>query len=274
MKSSILASSIAAIVVIPLALLSTMLAADEAQSARSALQTLSRSKGADYLGRIVMVEGRYGNHQPKAWRILAIDPEKQGQLREFMVNGDQIDSERMLLAWQQGRRVPMREVVVDSSDAFLNADLAAKDAQIGFDSLDYQLVMPADAAEPLWLVTLLSKAGDAVGEVHVGARTGIVTRKAWAKHGAAPLSLAPPPSKANESEKASVTTAKRINVGKTKEAPLPPSPATSTTSVKSTPAADAASLKEASGQILEGARQGIIRTSGNVRDFLKGLQEK
>lgn len=267
MKRPTSAPSIAAIVVIPLLFLSTLLAGDEAQSARSALQTLSRTKGADYLGRIVMVEGRYGNHQPRAWRILAIDSEKQGLLREFMVNGEQIDSERLLLAPKQSRRVPMREVAVDSSDAFLNADLAAKDAQIGFDTLDYQLVMPTDAVEPLWLVTLLSKAGDAVGEVHVGARTGIVTRKAWAKPGAAPLSLAPTPPKAKPSEKAAVQ--KQVSVQRPKEPPLAPS-----TSDKSAPVTDPVSLKEASGQILEGARQGIIRTSGSVRDFLKGLQEK
>ncbi|MCB1094716.1 MAG: hypothetical protein KDN22_03970 [Verrucomicrobiae bacterium] len=266
MKSSIPASLVAALVAIPLFLLSPLLAADgiDVQSARGALQTLSQTKGADYLGRVMMVEGRYGNHQPKAWRILALDPQKPGQLREFMVNGDRIDSERTLLAWKQGRRVPLREVMVDSVDAFLHADLAAKDAKVGFDRLDYQLVMPTDATEPLWLVTLVNKAGDAVGEVHVGARTGIVTRKAWPKPGAPALSLEP-----SEAVQKASAPVKQVNIEKkVKSTPAP-------TVANSSPGPDAASLKETSGQILEGARQGIIRTSGSVRDFLKkGLQEK
>ena len=104
---------------VPVFVASVLQAAEQAQSARSALKTLSQSRGVEYLGRVVMMEGRYGNPQPQAWRVLVVDPKMQGRLREFMISGKSIDSERLLLAWKYGRRVPMREVKIDSKDAFL-----------------------------------------------------------------------------------------------------------------------------------------------------------
>ncbi|MGK0186045.1 MAG: hypothetical protein ACI9R3_001828 [Verrucomicrobiales bacterium] len=278
MKSPRLASLVAALIAIPLLLLSTCLAADSTQSARHALKTLAQTKGADYLGRVVMVEGRYGNHQPKAWRILAIDPLMQGRLREFMIKGDQVDSERILIAWKQGQRVPLREVTIDSSDAFLQADLAAKDAEIGFDSLDYQLIMPTEAREPLWLVTLVSKDGDAVGEVHVGARSGVVSRKAWQKVDDTPVAQPanPKPAASAQSNRITALAPKPAATPARKPKKIAATHQTSRPASASAPvnlAVDAEAIKQTSGQILEGARQGIIRTSGSVRDFFKALQE-
>ena len=287
MKSSrfALLAALCAFAVLPLA--SVTLAANAPQSARGAVRTLSKIRGSDYLGRIVMIEGRYGHHQPRAWRILTLDPKMQGRMREFMINGDKIDSERLLLAWKYGRRVPLREVTVDSKDAFIQADLAAKDAKIGFDSLNYQLIMPAESREPLWVVTLVRQNGDAVGEVQVGAKTGVVLRKAWqvpgpratvtrTKSAANPANSASRPV-ARQQNKPPVRTRPPQHAGagnrtrgvQPRVSPARPGPR------KTSLSGDASTLKETSGQILEGARQGILRTSGNVRDFLKqALKDK
>ena len=74
-------------------------------SAKVALKSLAKERGAEQLRRIVMVEGRYGSHQPKAWRILASDPKLQGRMREFMITGTQIASERVIMAWNRGNVV-------------------------------------------------------------------------------------------------------------------------------------------------------------------------
>lgn len=251
-------------------------AAESPQTARAALKTLTQQRGADYLGRVVMVEGRYGSHQPQAWRILAFDPKQQGRLREFMVSGGRIASERLLIAWKNGQRVPLREVSVDSKDAFLRADLAAKDAKIGFDTLDYQLLMPAGSSEPLWLVTLVGKDGDAVGEVQVGAKSGVVWRKAWQR--SAPPAAAPQQREGEGTEDAVAGQAVAQGRAPRQAVPAPVPPARGGAGAADTAASaavagkltgDAAAIRDASGRILEGARQGILRTSGNVRSLFK-----
>lgn len=236
-----------------------------------ALKTLAKSKGADFLGRIVLVEGRYGEHQPRAWRVQALDREVPGRVREFMVSGGGVDTDRVILSWKHSRTVPINLVSVHSQSAFVKSELAAKDAKVGFDRLDYQLIMPSESEEPVWIVSLLRAGGVRVGEVQIGAESGRVLRKAWPGPAAAPARtptvsqapqpkvrprLAPTPAQSAPPEQASL------------QQPQP--------QPRRTPVLiDAASVKEAPGQILEATRQGIIKTSGNVRDFFKdALRER
>jgi hypothetical protein len=153
------------------------------QTAKGALTSLSRERGAEVAGQVVRVVGERGQDQPAAWRIVARDLTQPGRFREYVVQNSRVIDERFLRPEEQpevGRAaLATRRLRVDSKQAFAKADAAARKALVGFDSLDYELRNKEFSAEPVWVVRLNDQAGKVVGELAIACDSGAVLRSAW-----------------------------------------------------------------------------------------------
>ncbi len=148
--------------------------------AREAIRTVGRERGAGSLTRIVQVFGEQGMDQPKVWRIVTM----QGQtLREYYVQGGNIVTDGPVPAASavrlRGPSINLGDLTIDSSAAFTRAEAAAKAARIGFDSASYQLRALELSNTPAWFLTLKNSAGQKVGEVSIGGKSGRILRTAW-----------------------------------------------------------------------------------------------
>ncbi len=150
-------------------------------SARDALRTAGRERGAAYLTRIVLVTGENGADQPAAWRMVASDAD--GTLREFFINESGVIAEGPLppkaAASANSPLLSLKSVAFDSTLAFSRAEAAAKAARIGFHSVHYRLQSPARASSPVWFLVLNDALGRKTGEVTVSASSGKILATQW-----------------------------------------------------------------------------------------------
>ena len=150
-------------------------------SARDALRTAGRERGAAYLTRIVLVTGENGADQPTAWRIVASDPD--GTLREFFISNSGVIAEGPLppkaAASTNSPLLSLKSVAFDSTLAFSRAEAAAKTARIGFHSVHYRLQTPARSSSPVWFLVLNDALGRKTGEVTVSASSGKILATQW-----------------------------------------------------------------------------------------------
>lgn len=150
-------------------------------SARDALRTAGRERGAAYLTRIVLVTGENGADQPAAWRMVAADAD--GTLREFFINDSGVIAEGPLppkaAATANSPLLSLKSVAFDSTLAFSRAEAAAKTARIGFHSVHYRLQTPARSSSPLWFLVLNDALGRKTGEVTVSASSGKILATQW-----------------------------------------------------------------------------------------------
>ena len=157
-------------------------------SAKDAVRTVGRERGAAYLNRLVQIIGENGADQPAAWRIIAAD--SQGTLREFFVSDRGILAEGPVppAAAPQinGPRIPLKSVAIDSTQAFGRAEAAARSARVGFNSINYRLRCLELSTNPAWFLQLNDVTGRKVGEVTVSAGKGTVLRTQWFPRGATP----------------------------------------------------------------------------------------
>ncbi len=163
----------------------TLPAAAKGLAAKEALRTLARERGASWLERVVQINGDRGQDQPNAWHIVASDG--KGGLREFFVGTKGLLGEgpvpASVIPQLQGPQVTPKKFTVDSTNAFMKANAAAKKARIGFDSASYRL-RAATSGASVWYLQLNNAAGQKVGEATVSASSGRVTQM---------LAFTPPP---------------------------------------------------------------------------------
>ena len=157
--------------------------------------------------------------------------------------------------------------------------------------------MPTGSKQPLWVVTLVGKGGVAVGEVQVGANTGVILRKAWPQFSAQAETPASKRKRSTNRPKGGIggiggtgrsgaiaDVATIASQPKPRQLQQPASVRPVVASITRRPQSgprptslngNVTARNEAPGQILENARQGIIRTTGSVRAFLKqALQDR
>lgn len=147
-------------------------------TAYNALQTLKQARGEAILKQLVEVRGETGQPQPQSWTILMNDPAAKGGVREFVIAGGQIASERTPLRGAGvGGRPPLdfSRLNLDSDGAFKVANTQAANAKLGFHTLDYTLRTDADTGAPLWVLHLFDYMGAPVGKLEVSAETGKVS---------------------------------------------------------------------------------------------------
>jgi hypothetical protein len=161
--------------------------ADAQTTGRGALTALTREKGAQIASQVVLVSGSQGQDQPAAWRVIARDPEFAGRFREYTIQKGRVVQAGPLPAQEAGNlsRAPIvsKRIKVDSTMAFAAADRAAKEALVGFDSLDYELRNKELSQDPVWVVRLTDANGAAAGELIISAESGVVLRKTWYETG-------------------------------------------------------------------------------------------
>jgi hypothetical protein len=149
------------------------------------------------LQNVIEVKGRNGTPQPLVWTILINDPLARGGVREIEVSNGHVTSERTPIKTYSGQgdgiALNFQKLNLDSQGAFAVAETEARNAKIGFFSVDFDLRCQEAGAAPIWIVQLLDDQQHSVGNVHVAADTGAVvsttftkvveTKSEWAKGG-------------------------------------------------------------------------------------------
>lgn len=165
------------------------------QTGIAAFKVFGREQGTVNLSRAVGMVGFYGQHQPKTWRILVQDPVSPGHLREYLLESGHVVGERRFerKADQDFPSIPLSQstMKVDSDQAFIIADQAAKQAGVGFDSVHYQLRCRDLRNEPIWMMNLVDQLQRPIGTVYVSAQTGETIRKVWNQVGNPSYTQAP-----------------------------------------------------------------------------------
>lgn len=175
-------------------------ASAHAGTAYEALQVIKGTRGDTILNQLIEARGESGQPQPQSWTILMNDPAARGGIREFVVSGDQILSERTPARGTGGRgelpALNFSRLNLDSDGAF---DIAVKQAvarKVAFNSIDYTLRTNDVSGAPLWVLRLFDYMGAPVGGLQVSAEDGKIVKPfaidTDARVAAEPAPLPPP----------------------------------------------------------------------------------
>jgi hypothetical protein len=152
----------------------------QAATAYEALQVVKQSKGDGILKQLIEVRGETGQPQPQNWTILMKDPTARGGIREFVVTGKEIASERTPIRGNAGaaKLAPLdfARLNLDSDGAFRLANTQSSKAKVGFHTVDYTLRTNDAGGAPLWVLHLFDYMGAPVGTLQVSAENGKVVR--------------------------------------------------------------------------------------------------
>jgi hypothetical protein len=144
--------------------------------AYEALISVGRQKGNAYLDNLVEMRAVEGTPQPEQWTLLFRDAAARGGMREFVVTGKGIASERTPLRTDDALLVaatmPYAQLKLDSKGAFTEANKLATQARLGFDSVSYRLHSSNGA--PVWTLRLLDTSRREVGSLVLSAKTSTV----------------------------------------------------------------------------------------------------
>jgi hypothetical protein len=160
-------------------------------TAYEALIAVGRQRGNAFLDNLVEMRAVEGMPQPQQWIAIFRDASARGGLREFVVTGKGVTSERTPLraddALLVAPTIPYAQLKLDSKGAFLEANKSATQAKLGFDSVSYRL--SSQKSEPVWHLRLLDTSRREVGSLTISAKTSTVVSP-LAKAGAAPTTNA------------------------------------------------------------------------------------
>jgi len=143
--------------------------------AYEALRTVGRTKGDNWLGRLVELRGADGDPQPARWLLTFRDENARGGVREFAVTSQGVVSERTPVRAPDAAGATVmsaRSLNLDSTGAFAAANKQAAATKVGFSSLDYTLQNRNGA--PVWVVRLFDSSSLEVGKVEISAKDGAI----------------------------------------------------------------------------------------------------
>ncbi|MEM1295574.1 MAG: hypothetical protein AAGH89_09430 [Verrucomicrobiota bacterium] len=150
-------------------------------TAREALQVFERQTSKATITQTVAIVGLHGSEQPHRWRFLALDPENENLLREYVLENNTVTGPKSIprVAGQNLPRTPifLAAMKLDSTDVYQMADDEAIEAGVSFAKVNYQLRWRGNDPEPTWLATLLSAENAAVGRVYIMAASGTVVHR-------------------------------------------------------------------------------------------------
>ena len=186
------------------------LAAQESAQPPTAIEALTAFKtysAREKVTGLVELRGSGGTPTPATWSLVTFEPRSPTKIESYTIRGLHIEDRGANKDYAPGHQpagyFDLAKVNVDCAGAFRIADREAGKAMIGFDVIDYTLRCREFSAEPVWTLTLRSKAGAVSGTVAISATGGKVLRTIWQRTGpdgkpltddsALPAEFRPPP---------------------------------------------------------------------------------
>jgi len=160
-------------------LLSGPVLAQESPSAYEAMRTIGTQLNRQAVNRVVSISGVDGDPQPRSWKILVEDKNAAGGVREYVIEGNRIVSQRVpnrsVTGSTQGATIDTAKLNLDSTGAYSVAAHTAETSHITFALTSYTL-RTDDRGNPVWIVTLADRSNRPVGTIHIRASDGRVKR--------------------------------------------------------------------------------------------------
>ena len=162
-----------------LLLLAAPALAQENPSAYEALRVIGTQLNRDLVTRVISVTGTDGDPQPRTWKILVADRRAPNRVREIIVEGDQIvsqrDPNRSVAGSTEGATINTARLNLDSTGAYTVASHTAETSHVTFTFVSYTL-RTDERGNPVWIVTLEDRSRKPLGTIHIKANDGRVTR--------------------------------------------------------------------------------------------------
>jgi len=160
-------------------LLATPVFAQENPSAYEALRVIGTQMHKEIVNRVVSVNGVDGDPQPRSWKILVEDKSAPNGVREYVIEGNRIVSERApnksVVGSTQGATINTSKLNLDSTGAYSVAAHTADTSHVTFSLTSYTL-RTDDHGNPIWIITLADRSNRPVGTIHIRASDGRVSR--------------------------------------------------------------------------------------------------
>lgn len=163
--------------------LASGLSAGQQIEALEGINRVVEKHGAQHVQKIVEMKGSKGQSQPEEWELIVYDPTSEYLLREFWIGDTRATNEGINYDYYPKQQPPgfiaLKRLKVDSASAFEVLVIEAKQAKIGFDSIDYHLRCREFSDEPIWTLTAKDADGYQVARVDLSGETGRVLRTVW-----------------------------------------------------------------------------------------------
>jgi hypothetical protein len=160
-------------------LLATAVSAQENPSAYEALRVVGTQLNRDLVSRVISVTGVDGNPQPASWKILVGDRNAAGGVREIVVEGNRIASQRIpnrsVVGSPEGNTINTARLNLDSTGAYAVASHTAETSHVVFSVVSYTLRTDSHG-NPTWIVTLEDRSRKPLGTIHIKANDGRISR--------------------------------------------------------------------------------------------------
>jgi hypothetical protein len=162
-----------------LLLLAAPALAQENPSAYEALRVIGTQLNRDLVTKVISVTGVDGDPQPRTWKILVADRRAPNRVREIVVEGEQIvsqrDPNRSVAGSTENATINTARLNLDSTGAYTVASHTAETSHVTFTFVSYTL-RTDDRGNPVWIVTLEDRSRKPLGTIHIKANDGRVTR--------------------------------------------------------------------------------------------------
>lgn len=153
--------------------------AQENPSAYEALRVIGTQVNRQIVNRVISVTGVDGDPQPRSWKILVEDRNATGGVREIVVEGERVVSQRVpnrsVVGSTQGATINTAKLNLDSTGAYSVASHTAETSHVVYALTSYTL-RTDEKGNPVWIVTLGDRSGKPLGTIHVRASDGRITR--------------------------------------------------------------------------------------------------
>ncbi|HEX7517704.1 MAG TPA: hypothetical protein VF345_10520 [Chthoniobacterales bacterium] len=160
-------------------LLTTTALAQENPSAYEALRVVGTQLNREMMSRVISVTGVDGAPQPSSWKILVGDRRANSGVREIIVEGNRIASQRVpnrsVAGSTEGATINTARLNLDSTGAYSVASHTAETSHVVFALVSYTL-RTDDHGNPTWIVTLEDRSRKPLGTIHIKANDGRITR--------------------------------------------------------------------------------------------------
>jgi hypothetical protein len=160
-------------------LLATPMLAQENPSAYEALRVMGTQVSRQLVNHVVSVNGVDGDPQPRTWKVLVEDKNAANGIREIVVEGNRVVSQRAtnrsVVGSTQGETINTTKLNLDSTGAYSVAAHTAETSHVTFSLTSYTL-RTDDRGNPVWIVTLADRSNRPLGTIHIRASDGRVTR--------------------------------------------------------------------------------------------------